>query len=731
MWSRERILRWRWLSVVVAIITLPGPGCARYQPTPAANIGIDTSHYEAMGRKIEYPKIEKVSDEQILEATSAPISLSSETPTEYLDLSLEEVMRLGLAQSKAFRDLGGLVLRSPEIVRTKNDPAIAQTDPRFGIEAALSAFDAQVAASAMWEKNDRALNNQFFGGGTRLLTQDFNVYQAQISKTAATGSNFAIRNYTQYDANNAPGNFFPSAWTTWYEGEVRQPLLQGAGVDFNRIAGPNAQPGLINGVVIARINSDISLADFEVGVRNYVSDVENCYWDLSFAWRDLESKIAARDAALETWRRIRALYEQGRRGGEAEKEAQAREQYFRFQEEAQNALHGRLLDGTRTNNGSTGGTFRGTGGVFVCERRLRLLIGMPINDGRLIRTADEPSAAKLSYSWESTLGEALSRRVELRRQKWQVRKRELELQANKNFLKPQLDAMARYRFRGFGKDLLPDGTGGEFGDAYSNLTSGNFQEWQLGLEFSMPLGFRQAYTAVRNAELQLARDRALLFEQERSVIHDLSNAIADVDRSYQIVETALNRRMAAREQVEAVQAAFDADNATVDLLLEAQRRMADADISYFRAVIEYSLSIKNVQLEKGTLFDYNEISLEEGPWPEQAYCDALERQLRTHPASRFDHPKQLAPQVSEGPMIQTLAPALNEPQGMTYPPVEGGSVLYDDQAIDAPGSPEATQLFDKVLSSPPQPAGNLPAFIPPAPGANENESNPEFDPAFK
>ena len=113
----------------------------------------------------------------------------------------------------------------------------------------------------------------------------------------------------------------------------------------------------------------VALADFELGVRNFASDVENTYWDLYFAYRDLDAKVSARNAALDTWRRIHALYERGRRGGEAEKEAQAREQYFRFQEDAQNSLHGKLVDGTRTNNGSTGGTFRGTGGVYVIERR--------------------------------------------------------------------------------------------------------------------------------------------------------------------------------------------------------------------------------------------------------------------------------------------------------------------------------------------------------------------------
>src|SRR5262249_57751745 len=139
---------------------------------------------------------------------------------------------------------------------------------------------------------------------------------------------------------------------------------------------------------------DASLADFEVGVRNFVSDVENAYWDLYYAYRDLDAKMTARDAALDTWRRVKAWSESGRRGGEAPQEAQAREQHFRLQEDVQNALTGRQIEGTRTNSGSTGGTFRGIGGVHVCERRLRLMMGLPISDGKLIRPAAPPKKAQ-------------------------------------------------------------------------------------------------------------------------------------------------------------------------------------------------------------------------------------------------------------------------------------------------------------------------------------------------
>ena len=192
-------------------------------------------------------------------------------------------------------------------------------------------------------------------------------FQTQLSKRAVTGTELSARKIVEFDGNNAPGNQFDNAWTVKVEGEVRQPLLQGSGLEFNRIAGPTRIPGNYAGVVLGRLDTDVALTDFEIAVRDFVSNIENAYWDLYFAYRDLDAQIAARDAALETWRRVRALYDAGRRGGEAEKEAQAREQFYRFQEEVQNSLGGRLFDGTRTNNGSMGGTFRGTGGVLVTE----------------------------------------------------------------------------------------------------------------------------------------------------------------------------------------------------------------------------------------------------------------------------------------------------------------------------------------------------------------------------
>eukprot|EP00913_Durusdinium_trenchii_P028468 g26696.t1 len=546
-------------------------------------------------------------------STREPRTIRRPAPGKYKDMSLDEIVEVGLQNSKVLRDLGGTVLRTPELAKTIHGPAIQETDPRFGVAAALSAFDAQLSSSGFFENNDRALNNTFFGGGTRTLKQDFNLYQTQVSKRTATGAEFSLRNNTDYDANNAPGNLFRSAWNTNIEAEVRQPLLRGAGVFFNRTAGPGGAPGVTNGIVIARVNRDISLTRFQMALRDYLSNLENAYWDLYFAYRNLDAKKRARDASLKMWQTIRARL--GQRGFEADKEAQAREQYLRFQQEVHDALTGRIVDGTRTNSGSTGGTFRPTVGVHVAERRLRLLMGWPVNGDELIRPRTEPVIAPIEFDWNAVLSEALARRPELLAQRQRVKRRELELAASRSFLKPRLDAVGRYRWRGFGKDLIDNrgDNADRFDNAVENLTNGDFQEWQLGFELSIPIGFRQARSAVRNAELQVARERTILREQERQITYGLSNAIEDVERSYHATNLAYNRVRAAKTRVAALRA-IDATRtaATPDQLLEADSRLAIAESAYFQSLVEYMLAMKNVHLEKGSLFDFRGVQLDGG-----------------------------------------------------------------------------------------------------------------------
>src|SRR5690606_24713948 len=151
--------------------------------------------------------------------------------------------------------------------------------------------------------------------------------------------------------------------------------------------------------------------------------------------------------------------------------------------------------------------------------------------------------------------------------------------------------------------------------AFKSLTSGDLQEWQLGVELSHAVGFRQAHAAVHNVKLQLAREKALLHEQERQVLHDLTNAVSDMDRAYRVAVNAYNRRVAARKYGSLLESK-EKLGGKVNLfeLLDAQRRATEADISYFRGLVDYAISIKNVHYEKGSIWEYNQIVISGDNW---------------------------------------------------------------------------------------------------------------------
>jgi outer membrane protein TolC len=718
--------RARQLWVALTSVSLLVGGCAPKQPFYFFEDG-DLSHYVGAIQKIEYPdSCEQPLDEAA--GTTEPLTLSNARFDQIWELSLEEAIRTALENGKVLRNLGGRfstfggprpqtgepavsLLTNPQATPSIYDPAIAETDPFRGVESALALFDAQLSSSLTWERQNRPQN--VGGQFTQLFQQQFlgdtGNWTTSIQKRTATGGTFGFGNTTIYDNNNNPTrqnngqpigspNFkvlVPSTFTTNYDFTFNQPLLQGAGVTYNRIAGPDPFDNLygrplFRGVLLARINADISLADFEAGVRNLVSDTEQSYWELYFAYRNLESRKAGRDSTLEAWRKVHALYVEQSRGGEADKEAQAREQYFLFRGQVEEALTD----------------------VYRCENRLRYMMGISASDGRLIRPADEPTTARISFDWQQSLVEALSRSAELRRQKWVIKQKELELTAAKNLVLPRLDLVGRWRFLGMGQYLTGpsnqsyDANGQDpliDTNAFASLWQGQFQEWQAGAQFNMPLGFRRELATVRNHQLQLARERARLQDEELEASHALVEAVRSVDTNFALAQTNFNRRVAAERQVEAVQAAYDAGTVTLDQLLDAQRRRAEAESSYARSLVDYNRSISQLHFRKGSLLEYNGVFLAEGPWPGKAYFDAHRRARQRDASLYLDYGHSRPGVFSRGAITQNFE-----------------SIGGDARAQQLPARDPATREEDDQLQAPPAPGTT--------PRAGDNPALPELLP---
>lgn len=594
-------------AVIVMLALL---GCASNKPIPSDQLGGMLRQVDVSTSAVAYDV--PVCQQEGLESVT-PFSIRGSSspdwqPPETWEMTIDEAIQIALANSTVLRDLGARVIQSPNSTPTIYSPAIQATDPTAGVEAALSAFDALLQSDLLYEDNDRVLNNEFVGGGVNFFAQHLTTFESSFSKRAATGTLFTLRHNFDGDLNNSERNLIDGrAWSYNLEAEVRQPLFQGRGVYFNRVAGPNAVPGVFNGVVIARLNADISVSQLEIALRDYLSDVENAYWDLYFAYADLQVKKDARDRSLNTYRLLKAREQLP--GAEKDKLAQAKEQYFRFEQDVQNALAGQLVVGTRSFNGSGGGTFQGSGGVYVNERRLRLIMGLPINDGRLIATASKPADVPIAYDWQDVSANAIARRTELRRQKLTVQQREHELAVSRNFLLPRIDAVGRYRYRGLGDQLYePQVT------VSGNETDSQTHEWMMGISLSQNVGFRQAHAAIRNAELRLARERTLLQELRRQVIHSVSNAMSENDRSYEVMRVAINRAEAAREQYEILNGEAQAPVRQFDFnaLLDSERRLSEAETAVNRARVQYALATKNLNFEMGALLEYFNIHLTKG-----------------------------------------------------------------------------------------------------------------------
>lgn len=517
-----------------------------------------------------------------------PRTSETDLPDQWLHLSLDEAIALSFQNSVVLRSLNATVTNSPQAARTPFDAAIQASDPNFGVQAALAQFDSNLTASLNHANNDDVFNNSILGGGATEVVQDLTTATYGLNRTTWNGAQLAFDANLVYDSNDNIASTFPSSYNAFWQAQLRQPLWQGRGVTFNRIAGPNANPGFLgtSGFLVSRITSDISVDEFEKGVIAHLDEVIQAYWELYFSIKNFESVKSARDSSLETWDSVKARFENDLDGGEADVEAQAREQYYQFEERMLAALNGDPRSGTT--------------GVYQAEANLRRLIGMPQSDDRLVWPADEPAPVDTLYDWDSLSHSATTYRVEVRQQAKRVRQRELELLASKNFLLPRLDAFATFRNNGFGDDLTGN-NGTRFSSAFQDLVSLDHNEWELGLQLDMPIGFRQAHSGVRNSELELMRERAVLTETRHQILHEVGTAIRQTNQARKSARLNYFRTKAANDALKSRTAAYEAGNVTVDRLLEAVQRLADASSQFQRSQTNYQVANAAIKRDSGVL----------------------------------------------------------------------------------------------------------------------------------
>jgi outer membrane protein TolC len=651
-------------------------GCST-SPKPVTYLGhSDLQYYKGLATKVDYPT-RPASDNPAAFASQEPRRIRHPQKDDIWDLSLSEAIHIALKNSTLIRAREQLqlprnpLINNPDQSPSVFDPALQETGVLFGqrgVEAALSDFDAQFSASMTWGHNDQIQNNRGLTdvpliNGVPTLIEDTGTFKARIDKAFADSGQISLIQEWDYVQNNVTGNLFPSVYTGFVRAEYRRPLLAGAGTDYTRIAGPISKntPGVSQGVVIARINNDIALADFESSVHTLIRDVQHVYWDLSLAYHTYHEEKTNRANALVTWRLIESKTKRGLEGGSSADETQARENYYDAQGRAQDAL----------------------GNLYTVEEQFRRLLGLPVNDGRVIRPCDEPTVAEFIPDWHVALAQGIVGRPEIRKQKWNIKSLELQLDAAKSLTRPRLDFVAGGQINAFGDELISSQSqlGQPGSSAFASLAEAQQTSWNIGFEASIPIGYRSAHVQVRNYELRVARARAGLATQELDVSHEIAEAFQNLDRAYTAAQSAFNRRTAAAERVEAYKAQYELKSASVDPLLRAQQSLVVAEVAYFQSVTQYNQAITDFYYRTGAILEESNVSIAEDMWNPRAYSDALrEAWARSH--------------GTPNPLLHT------EPPEFVVPPGRPTGVIPGVPSIGQPAILSQSQTESSMPSGP-------------------------------
>lgn len=474
-------------------------------------------------------------------------------------LTLDEAIRTALANAEVIRILAGTTAIASGA--TIYDPAITNTT----IDQNRATFDPVLDSRNTFFRTESPQGVIVNPGPPPQVeiqavpTEGFNSTTG-VSKQFITGGTAAVDvnvNRTRVDAFGLPLNPQTASNTAL---SLNQPLLQGAG------ARANLAP-----IVIARINTERSFFQLKDSVQDMVLGVIEAYWQLSFAHVNVWARQQQVAQGREAFERATARFNIGE--VDVSEPAQARVSYETFRANLITA-EAELLER---------------------EAALRNIMGLPPSDQRRIVPATPPNMTRLPTDWQQILRLAETYRPDLTELKLILEADQQQLTIARNTALPRLDGVALYRWNGL-EGRTP--TGMRLDD------NGQFTDWELGVNFSVPLGLRRERALVREAELLLTRDRANLQQALHAATHTLAANYRNLSQFYERYDAFRRVRDAARTNLERQLADYRAGRQTLYLnVLQAIFDWGNAVSTENQLLIQYNIELSNLERETGTILE--------------------------------------------------------------------------------------------------------------------------------
>ena len=368
---------------------------------------------------------------------------------------------------------------------------------------------------------------------------------------------------------------------------LSQPLLRNFGSSVTR-----------SQVYLARNAHHRDVLNLYAQLLTVVGQVEAAYWQLFFAQQQLLVQQHLLDLTLETRQEVI-----GRLGVNATPVQVAQAHSFVEQR------YGDLISARQ--------------GVRDASDQLKRLVNhpdLPLGDETVLRPSNEPVETPVAVNLVDAITTALQSRPEIQQALLDIDDSSIRQLVADNQRLPLLNVNASMFFRGLSDTV---------NESYDELiTDENFVDFILNFQFEVPLGNRAAEAAY--AQTRIARQAGVVRYKTavQDVVLSVKQAVRGLRSSYELIKVNRAARRATAENLRAIEERKDTGEALtadflLDLRLNTQTRLANAQLSELQSVIDYNLAVIRIHQATGVLLEHNNIEFQ---WPKAMFEDMLNDQ---------------------------------------------------------------------------------------------------------
>ncbi len=455
--------------------------------------------------------------------------------------------------------------------RDKNiDIAVAKITPRltdFTIAGLEANYRLNLTAATNSQRSSRFPTSTIQGIST--ITPTFSEgWSSGLAKNMWWGGGSWQLSFTNTRTNQQASNAIRNpTFQSGLSGTYVQPLLRGFKIDSTR-----AQ---LRTNRISQQNDEISLTATTFTTE---ANVRNAYWDLVYAIQAVEAAQGQLDLANRLVQDNQQRVEIG---------TLAPIDVVSAQSEAANRRQTLV---------------QAEGTVRTSELALKRLIVSGTDDPlwtSSINPTDRPPSTNEAIDLEAAVARGLRDRTDLQQSMNNLKISDINLNAQVDLTRPQLNLTATYGLQGLGGPQIdrvnnitfPSG----YFDALSTLGRFDAPQWNVALNFSYPLGTSAQESAVARSKLQLEQTQANLKSLQLQVATDVTNAALTVQSSLESVQASGAARELAKQKLDAAMSKAEVGMATNYEVVQAQRDFADAQNAELRAILNYRKALVNFE----------------------------------------------------------------------------------------------------------------------------------------